>query len=207
MYNYNHYSWTKEYSLPISALQHYAYCPRQFALIHIEEIYEENIFTLEGNFVHEKVDGKEHRSRNNCENSVPVWSDEFGIYGVIDVLEYKDNIMYPVEYKRGKKKKKLADEVQLCAQVLCLEELHNVSIKTAYIYYYSSRSRKKVKINQEIREKTNKIIKNARTLIKKRITPTPNYSSKCDNCSLNELCLPKANKKIKKYFKNIAGGE
>ncbi len=200
----DYFAWEKEYSIPISALQHYSYCPRQFALIHIEEIYEENIFTIEGNIVHEKVDdSNNYRSNKKCENSVPVWSDKLGIYGVVDILEYEGDKLYPVEYKRGKKKKRLANQVQVCAQVLCLEEMKEVDIDCAYIYYESSRRRKEIEIKSKIRTQTQTVIRKVKEMLEKRITPEPEYTSKCDNCSLNELCLPKAKIKEEKYRKSF----
>ncbi len=199
-----HFQWRKEYSLPLSALQHYAYCPRQFALIHIEEIFEENVFTVEGNIVHERVDkARNYRGRNKCENRVPVWSDSLGLYGIVDILEYADNNIYPVEYKRGKKKKKLADEVQLGAQCLCLEEMHDRDIPYAYIYYHSSNRRRKVVINDKLKDRVKIIVSEARKHIEKRKVPPAEYSSACDNCSLRDLCLPQARERALNYFASL----
>lgn len=207
MHKYEHFKWEKEYSLPISALQHYTYCARQFALIHIEEIYEENIYTIEGNIVHEGVDNYDnYRGRNRCVNKVPVWSDKYGLYGIIDILEYKGEKLYPVEYKRGRRQKKLADEVQLCAQVMCLEEMKNTNITTAYIYYHKSRQRKEVKIDFELKKNTKIIIAETRKLIKNQIVPKADYSSSCDNCSLYELCLPEITQKSDIFNEVLRGG-
>ncbi|MCK8824001.1 CRISPR-associated protein Cas4 [Fuchsiella alkaliacetigena] len=208
MFEYDHFAWRKEYSIPISALQHYAYCSRQSALIHVEEIYEENIFTLEGNAVHERVDNASnyYNKDKECENSVPVWSDTYGLYGVIDLVEFSSGNPYPVEFKRGKKKAKVADKVQLCAQVICLEEMYQIEIDLGYIYYNKSRQRVKVDIKKELREKTIDVIAGVREQIEKQLVPAPNYSKKCKNCSLKELCLPDLNERLVKYKKLLEVG-
>lgn len=208
MVEFDYFNWEKEYSIPISALQHFVYCPRQFALIHIEEIYEENIYTLKGNYVHKRVDNETNYYNNNidCENSLPIWSDKFGIYGVIDVVEFHDGVPFPVEFKSGKKKKKMADEIQLCAEAVCLEEMFECKVAKGAIYYYSSRRRKEVNFTETLRKRLIETIEDVRNLLQKRFIPVPVRDKRCKNCSLKELCLPDLNiksQKVKAQFKKL----
>ncbi|MFW6028976.1 MAG: CRISPR-associated protein Cas4 [Halanaerobiales bacterium] len=201
----NYFQWEKIYSIPISALQHYIYCPRQFALIHIEEIYEENVFTIQGNIVHKRVDKEKnyYNKNKNVENSLPVWSDELGIYGVADVVEFENEIPFPVEYKSGKKEYKLADNIQLMAQAFCLEEMFNINIKKGYIYYDKSRQRMEVKFNKELRKKLCETVNATRDLLINKEVPIPVNDGRCKNCSLNEICIPDLKIKAYKYFERF----
>lgn len=198
-----YFEWDKVYSIPISALQHYSYCPRQFALIHIEEIYEENFFTVDGNIVHERVDNANNYSNKNknCENSLPIWSDELGIYGLADVVEFKKGTPFPVEFKRGKKKRKIADDIQLMAQGYCLEEMFDLTIEKGAVYYNKSRRRRVVLFTKELRNLLNKTVKNVRKLLINKEIPDPVNDQRCRNCSLKESCLPNVSKQIKKINK------
>ncbi|MGE4498458.1 MAG: CRISPR-associated protein Cas4, partial [Deferribacterales bacterium] len=120
-----------ETAVSISALQHYIFCPRQCALIHVEQLWSENFFTAEGRILHEKVDTGEREKRGSIitERSVHIFSDKLKLRGIADVVELHDNgRVVPVEYKRGKPKSDHADEIQLCAQALCLEEMLSVRI-------------------------------------------------------------------------------
>ncbi len=208
----DYFEWEKVHSIPISALQHYIYCPRQFALIHIEEIYEENIFTIDGNFVHERVDNANnyYNKQINCENSLPIWSDKLGLYGVADVVEFYKGIPFPVEFKRGKKKNKLADDVQLMAQGYCLEEMFDLTIEKGAVYYNKSRRRREVLFTKELRHRLEKTVKNVRKLMINKKVPAPVNDLRCNNCSLKEICLPNLNERVKKvnekFFKEINYG-
>jgi len=199
--NYDYFEWEKVYSIPISALQHYIYCPRQFALIHIEEIYEENIFTIDGNFVHERVDNADnyYNKQKECENSLPVWSDELGIYGVIDVVEFEEGIPFPVEFKRGKKEDKLADDVQLMAQGFCLEAMFDKNIEKGAVFYNKSRRRREVSFTPELRNELFETVNIVQNLLYKKEVPPPVNDQRCRNCSLKRSCLPDIEVKIKKY--------
>ena len=183
--------------LAISALQHYSYCPRQFALIHVEQAWEENRFTAEGRILHERVDTNEIEQRGSVryERSVLLKSERYRIQGKMDLLEIHsvDNqqVYYPVEYKRGKPKTEHWDRLQLCAQALCLEEMKNTEVTEGAIWYWEVRKREKVTINQELRNESLSIINHALALINTGSTPPPIDNPKhCRGCSLYSLCRP-----------------
>ncbi|HCE44360.1 MAG TPA: CRISPR-associated protein Cas4 [Lentisphaeria bacterium] len=196
--------------IPLSALQHFLYCERQCALIHVERVWQENRFTLEGEFMHEKVDDQKVRAQGadvRIEYGLMMRSLKLGITGKADVVEFHKNtagewIPYPVEYKRGKPKENRCDEVQPCAQALCLEEMMGVSIPEGSLYYGKTRHRHDVSFDEELRNLTIETIDRLHKLIDERKTPAPVYEKeKCDNCSLQELCMPKAMRKnVEKYI-------
>lgn len=185
-------------SLPISGLQHILYCPRQCALIHIERLWAENLYTAEGRILHERADegGCENRKGKLTQRSVHVYSQRYGIHGIADVVEYtrqgKNLIPHPVEYKRGKPKKYHEDEVQLCAQALCLEEMHGTAIGSGELFYGKTRRRVEVAFDDELRSLTEATIGEFRELLRRGQTPCIGYSSRCDHCSLLDLCVPHA---------------
>lgn len=182
--------------LAISALQHYAYCPRQFALIHVEQAWAENRFTAEGQVLHQRVDSHEAEQRGTVrhERSVAVKSDKYGLVGKMDLLEIEAGEpprYFPVEYKRGKPKIEPWDRIQLCAQALCIEEMRNVSITKAAIWYWEVRRREAVDIDIALREQTISSINAAREIRQSGLTPPPVVKkSRCRACSLRELCQP-----------------
>lgn len=180
--------------IPISALQHYDYCPRQCALIHIERIWSENYWTAQGRVLHQRTDeGKaEQRVDTRVERSVTIISRRLGIQGKLDVLEVnlKDNTFTPVEYKRGKPKTTLCDKIQLCAQAMCLEEMRNTSIPRAAIWYWQVRQREWVELGEELRKETERIIQAVHQLFREREVPFPVYGSHCRACSLLDDCQP-----------------
>lgn len=206
----------KEYKeedfLMLSGIQHYAFCPRQWALIHIEQQWEENYFTVMGNIMHENAHNKdftEKRKNVVVTRGMPVFSRTLGIRGDCDVVEFhkeKNGIMLnnyegtyrpvPVEYKRGKPKEHDADILQLCAQALCLEEMLVCSIETGYLYYGETRRRLEVRIDEELRQKVAASFEKMHQLYEKNYTPKVKVTKACKACSLAELCLPKLNKKI-----------
>ena len=155
----------------ISALQHYAYCPRQFALIHIEQVWDENIYTLRGQRVHEKVDIPDDEQLDDVrvERALPLWCHQLGIRGIADVVEFnRAEIPYPVEYKSGSKKPRLADDIQLCAQALCLEEMLGCAVPLGAIYHAGSKRRREVKIDAKLRAQTEQIIIATRERLKNK---------------------------------------
>jgi len=182
----------------LSALQHILFCERQCALIHIEQQWEENIFTVEGNIMHEKVHESSNELRGNLKivRSVPLRSLMLGISGIADVVEYhKDNdtgnwIAYPVEYKRGKPKEHRADEVQLCAQAICLEEMQEIKILRGALFYGKTRRKMEVVFDEELRNLTINTAEKLHLLIKNGKTPPAKYERKCKACSLFNLCMP-----------------
>jgi CRISPR-associated exonuclease Cas4 len=182
----------------LSALQHYVFCARQCALIHIEQLWDENLFTAEGRIMHDKVDTDRYESRGNVriEYGVPMRSLRLGLIGKADVVEFHrmdDGIWmpFPVEYKRGKPKMDNCDRVQLCAQAICLEEMLGVGIGRGALFYGKTRRREDVVFDGRLRMETEDIARKAHELIASRITPKPEFSRKCEQCSLLELCLPK----------------
>lgn len=182
--------------LAISALQHYAYCPRQYALIHVEQAWSENRYTAEGRILHKRVDSAEPEQRGSTrfERGVSVLSKELGLTGKLDLLEVEsgDPPTYtPVEYKRGKPKTEDWDRVQLCAQALCIEEMKSVQVSQGAIWYWDIRHRVSVGIDSELRDATKSIVDNARKLLSQGKTPPPTtHKKRCRACSLADICQP-----------------
>ena len=181
--------------LPISALQHLIFCERQCALIHVEQLWAENVLTVEGRQLHEKADKGKSETAGKIRIARSLWlkSDQLGLIGQADIVEFHDDgAVIPVEYKRGKPKKEDSDRVQICAQAMCLEEMKNVSIPVAYLFYGKQQRRTEVAIDQSLREITQSKIKRLRQMIDQRETPAAKRMPKCDKCSLIELCIPDA---------------
>ena len=180
---------------PISALQHMLYCPRQCALIHNERQWAENRFTAEGRILHERTDagGRERRGGVTTERSVPLRSLRLGVAGVADVIEIHDGgRAYPVEYKRGRPKAHRADEVQLCAQAMCLEEMLGRPVPEGALFYGRHRRRKNVAFDTELRALTKRVAADTRRMLAAAETPPPEYAArKCDSCSLQDVCRPR----------------
>jgi CRISPR-associated exonuclease Cas4 len=185
-------------SLAISALQHFAYCKRQFALIHLEQVWSDNHFTAQGNILHQRVDSQEAETRGakRSERSVEVRSESLGLHGKLDLLEVftdsRDVKHYvPVEYKRGKRKVMDWDRIQLCAQAMCLEEMRGVQIAEGAIWYWQERLREVVTIDERLRKDTMACIHAARAVLQSLVTPPPTADVKrCKACSLVDLCAP-----------------
>lgn len=186
--------------IPISALQHWLYCPRQCALIHNEQVWAENKFTAEGQLLHKKANEgpDEHRSTGSILRHLHISSETFSITGICDIVECSGDLrspssITPVEYKRGKPKSHRADEVQVCAQAICLEEMFQTEITHGLIFYGKTRRRTEVILDQELRDLTFSTITAVHEMKQSGITPLGEYdSSKCDACSLIDHCQPKA---------------
>lgn len=180
--------------LPISALQHYAYCPRQFSLIHVERVWAENRYTAEGRILHERVDSgvAEQRKEVRLERSVMLRSEGHRLTGKLDLLEIHSGERYiPVEYKRGKPKLQDWDRIQVCAQALCIEEMRSAHVEEGAIWYWEVRRREVVALTAEIREATLSAIESCHALIERGETPRPTMDvSRCRACSLRDLCGP-----------------
>ena len=180
----------------ISALQHYMFCPRQFALIHVEQAWAENRFTAEGNILHERVDSGVAEQRKNVryERSVMLNSNRLNIVGKMDLLEIEQTnpaSYTPVEYKRGKPKVDDWDRVQLCAQAFCIEEMRDTTVDEGAIWYWEVRRREKVPIDNSLRLTTESAIESAHNILATGITPPPTEKVKqCRACSLIDLCEP-----------------
>ena len=190
--------------IPLSALQHILFCERQCALIHIEQIWSENLFTAEGRIMHERVHEADRESRGDIRIEFAMWLRSFrlGLIGKADVVEFHRRpdslkagsevwVPFPVEYKRGKPKKDNCDKVQICAQALCLEEMLDVEVPCGALFYGKKRRRTDVVFDEALRRQTEDTAMRLHELIASGRTPKPVYSPKCDSCSLVHLCLPK----------------
>ena len=212
--------------LPLSALQHLLFCERQCALIHIECVWDENRLTAEGRLMHERVHQQKSESRNDIVEAYGLLMHSFqlGLSGKADVVEFhrveKDEgirlpnrrgfwLPYPVEYKYGRPKQNRCDEVQLCAQALCLEEMLDVKVPAGALFYGKTRRRKDVKFDDELRELTRFSAGRLHRLFDAGITPPAKYEKKCKNCSLLEICMPEivGGKSFKRYITNIFRGK
>jgi CRISPR-associated exonuclease Cas4 len=185
--------------VPLSALQHYLYCPRQCALIHVERVWAENRATAEGRVLHENADSGHGESRPGVRISrtLVVASAQHNLVGVCDIVEFhKDGRIVPIEYKRGRPKSHRADEVQICAQAICLESQFNLeegSIDSGFLFYGKQKRRTLVLFDSELRQLTLSIAAKVAEMKTSGQTPTASYTPKlCDLCSLKELCQPKA---------------
>lgn len=186
--------------IPISALQHAVYCLRQAALIHLERMWEENRFTAEGGVLHAVAEKPAERRVRGIRRAtaLPLASRRLGIAGVADVVEFHAGaagaqIPYPVEYKRGKPKPHRADEVQLCAQALCLEEMTACAVPAGALYYAETKRRTEIAFTAELRRLTEAVIADLRAVFLSERTPPPTvHKSRCRACSLYDLCRPDA---------------
>lgn len=179
----------------LSALQHYVYCPRQCALIHIEQTFDENLYTLRGQQVHEKVNIPESESVEGIrvERALPLWSHQLGLRGIADVVEFSaDGIPYPVEYKSGSRKPRKADDVQLCSQAICLEEMFDRPVPVGAIFHHASKRRREVHFTPDLRSLVAETAENVRQLLKIAAMPAPVADSRCPDCSLIDACMPYA---------------
>lgn len=202
----------------ISALQHYVYCPRQCGLIHVDDVWHENLFTTRGNILHDKVDTDTYETRGTKRTvrGLRIHSFRLGITGRCDVVEFRDlpagrqgtkrgEEILPVEFKSGEPKEDISDKVQLCAQALCLEEMLNTNITHGAFFYGKIRRRNVIEVDEVLRMQTENIICSVREIVSKKIIPQAEYSAKCRNCSLQDICQPKAmnNRKLTAYIKEL----
>jgi CRISPR-associated exonuclease Cas4 len=196
--------------LMLSGIQHIAFCERQWALIHVEQQWEENVLTVEGQHLHERSDDP---FRDNVKGDLITWralaltSYRLGLYGRADVVELmpadnddKDSILIrnktgrwklvPVEYKKGKPKPDERDEVQLCAQALCLEEMYDINISFGFLYYGTTRHRYDIQFDSKLRELVIFYAKRMHEIFVAALTPPADYQPHCKSCSLKDICLP-----------------
>jgi len=192
--------------LMLSGIQHFAFCRRQWALIHIEQVWKENVLTFGGRQMHRNADDPfftESRGDLLISRSVPLVSHTLQIYGVADVVEYHRSdsgvvipgreghwTAVPVEYKAGKRKSDDRDEVQLCAQAICLEEMYRTRIEYGYLYYGKTRRRTEVALDDELRRRVAELVAGMYALYDAGITPPAVLLPHCKNCSLIDLCMP-----------------
>jgi CRISPR-associated exonuclease Cas4 len=183
--------------IPLSALQHWLFCPRQAALIHVEKFWAEDQATAEGRILHEQVDtGRdETRAGLRVARGVQLRSLSLGVAGRADVVEFRGSPNgawepFPVEYKRGRPKAHRADEVQLCAQAICLEEMFGARVPEGALFYGQSRRRTRVVFDVELRSLTARVACEARDALRNGVTPPPVRTPACRRCSLYAACLP-----------------
>jgi len=190
--------------VPLSALQHYLFCPKQCALIHNEQVWAENRFTAQGQVLHKKANEGPDESRPGIRilRALPVASEKYNLTGICDIVEARSSgkkfsiqqlrSLTPLEYKRGKPKSHRADEVQVCAQALCLEEMFQLKVERGAIFYGEKRRRTEVIIDKALRALTIDVIEKTQVLFQSGSTPQAEFiKARCDNCSLLELCMPK----------------
>jgi len=214
--------------LMLSGIQHYMYCPRQWALIHVEQQWDENRLTAEGQLLHKNVDNPSYRQKNGeviTLRAVHIASYTLGLYGVTDAIELlpsdgpEDAIThprypgfwkpYPVEYKRGHHKPDERDEVQLAAQVICLEEMYGIRIPEAALFYHETRHREVVIVDHNLRRLTRELSESMHKAFESGVTPKAEAQRGCRNCSLQEICAPELTRKtsVACYIKTILDEE
>ncbi|MGG3990078.1 CRISPR-associated protein Cas4 [Bacillus smithii] len=204
--------------LMLSGIQHFQFCKRQWALIHIEQQWEENVRTVEGQYLHRNADQpftREKRGNKLIVRAMPVKSKELKITGICDVVEFfqDDNgveihgakgkyAAYPIEYKRGKPKLNDADVLQLTAQAMCLEEMLLCEIDKGYVFYNEIKHRVEVPLTEMEKNKVRSIVAEMQDYYKRRYTPKVKTGTFCKNCSLQNICLPNLMKKrsVKSYI-------
>jgi len=184
--------WDDDDMVMISALEHYSYCPRQCALIHVEQVWDENLYTLRGRRVHDRVDQPAHEQRRDVrvERALPLWSDRLGLVGRADVVEYHDGAPYPIEYKHGRTRKHDHATVQLCAQALCLEEMSGHDVNQGALYHTSSNRRQEITFTEELRETVEQMTVAVREMLRAQRVPPPVNDARCRHCSLQQACMP-----------------
>lgn len=202
--------YTEDDYLMISGIQHFKFCRRQWALIHIEQQWAENEHTAVGKLMHEKVHDpylREKRKGVIIARALPISSRELGISGECDVVEFHKceegvtlyghrglYLIYPIEYKKGKSKPTDEDRLQLAAQVLCLEEMFFTQISKGAIFYGETRRREEVEITNNLRKNVKNMLQEMHQYHERRYTPKAKYNKSCHACSLKEICLPKLGK-------------
>ncbi len=177
----------------ISALQHYSYCPRQCALIHVEQVFDENLYTLRGKRVHERADYPDSALEVGVrvERGLALFSERLGLVGKADVVEIsQDGTPYPVEYKSGPQRGSKHDDVQLCAQAMCLEEMLGCDVPCGAVYHYASRRRRDVTFDSALRSLTERTVDAVRSLLVTSTVPPPVADARCPKCSLFDACMP-----------------
>lgn len=211
--------YNEEDFLQLSGLQHFRFCRRQWALIHIEQLWSENLRTVEGELLHERAHDAAQRERRGdllITRDMRVFSSSLGVSGACDVVEFHSSDSgvplpgqegkyqpYPVEYKRGSPRSDTANHLQLCAQAMCLEEMLCCDIPEGAIYYGEIRHREKVALTGELRREVKDALQEMHQLYQRRYTPKVRPSRSCNACSLKELCLPKLmrNQSVSEYLR------
>jgi CRISPR-associated exonuclease Cas4 len=207
--------YTEDDLLPISALQHVVFCERQAALIHVERLWSENAHTVEGHHAHEQAheSGGESRGDIRIVRALSLRSLTVGLAGVSDIVEFHREATgailpgrpgrwrpFPIEYKKGKPKRYGADEVQLCAQAMCLEEMFHTTVPEGALFYGKTRRRKQVAFDAALRTSTLAAAARFREIVEQRLTPAARWAPKCRQCSLIDDCRPRAAEKSARRY-------
>ncbi len=184
-------------AVKISALEHWSYCPRQCGLIHVESVWDENVFTLKGSQLHERADQPTSRSEKGkiIERALPIWSEKYGLVGRADVVEFDmmapgGMVIVPVEYKSGKPKRKIHASIQLAAQALCLEEMFDCTVRQGALFFYATNERIVIEIDDALRCQTLDAIEKVRAMMVGGVLPAPADDDRCPKCSLVDACMP-----------------
>ena len=209
--------------LLISGLQHLVFCEKQWALIHLENLWDENVLTVEGAHLHEKVHniGRESRGELRLATGLPLCSRRLGLCGVADMVEFHRDeergvrvaafggrrrwLPYPVEYKRGRKRPDLADEMQLCAQAVCLEEMLGVEVPFGAVYHGEPKRRTEIELTPALRSELEAKCARARALMRGEAAPEYNAGRHCKSCSMNKFCLPEETGKRDRSARYVSG--
>ena len=191
--------------IPIAALNQYAYCPHRCWRMFCAGEFIDNQYTIEGTSLHDRVHtlGESHREETWQIRAIWLKSEEYKLIGKSDLIESESGQLYPVEYKRGRKGEWDNDELQVCAQALCLEEMTGKTITTGYIYYAHSHQRQPVEISAQLRESAIATIQSVTTLLQTGLMPKAAYTQRCKGCSLYSQCLPQAADKVGCYQESI----
>ncbi len=216
--------YTEEEMLMLSGIQHFMFCPRQWALIHIEQQWADNKLTTEGHILHQNVDNPFYRQKNGDTitlRSLHIASQELGLYGITDAVELlpsdssEDSIThprykgywkpYPVEYKRGRPKRNETDEVQLAAQVMCLEEMYGINIPYGALFYNEIKHREIIAISDALRQTTMRCARQMHDIFKGGTMPSAGKTPRCRSCSLKDICMPELNDciQVKTYLNKL----
>ena len=206
--------YTDDDMLMLSGIQHYKFCPRQWALIHLEQQWNDNMLTAEGHILHTRVDDPTYRVKNGDTitlRGMHIASSSLGLYGVADAVELipsdgQDSFfthprypgkwqLFPVEYKHGRQKPDERDEVQLAAEAMCMEEMFHVNIPKGAFFYFETRTREYVDIDEDLRQETMRCAEAMHELFRKAVTPPGRNDKSCTRCSLADVCCPKLKEK------------
>ena len=177
----------------ISAIAQYAYCPRRCALIYQEGEFEDNEFTIQGHALHERTDEPltTREEAKRVERSLPLWSERLGLVGRADTVEFHDSgAVRPVEYKRGRRRPQRSDDLQLCAQAICLEEMLGATVRGGAIFYHESRRCREVEFDEPLRKAMARVVEQIRAMLRSGTLPPPLNDARCRDCSLADACVP-----------------
>ena len=201
---------TESIIVPVSAIEHFAYCPRQCALIHVDGVWSDNRHTVRGVREHRRVDSGKHRHERGKQvlRGIPLWSESLGLSGRADVVEVEDGQVRPIEYKSGVRHGNAAD-LQLCAEAICLEEMLRLDIGHGYVWYGSPRRRDRVEFTSELRTQVREIVAEIRDRMRTGTLPEAPNDQRCAPCQLLHHCLPEltsAPERVVRYIDEVVFG-